>query len=226
MRPLGRRIYYLIGVSVFVMLIAGAMLVVPALADDGQASSSSPSPSGQTQQHAKSVYQDFITKLAANLGISDTSKVDSGVKSTLSQMVDERQQAGKLTQAQADKLKQRINNGTFPGGILGGRPGLKAMGRRFFDMDQLAGFFGESASDLRTELQQGNSLATIAQKHGKSRDDLKKFLTDQFNARESTMASNAESKFQKNLDQLIDRTWPVKSASPSASPSPSPSAAT
>jgi hypothetical protein len=86
-------------------------------------------------------------------------------------------------------------------------------------MDQLASFFGESTADLTTELQQGDSLATIAQKHGKSRDDLKTFLTDQFTTRESKLEGQAENWFQSNLDQLIDRTWPTKPASPDSSPS-------
>jgi hypothetical protein len=86
--------------------------------------------------------------------------VDSGVKSALSQMVDERRQSGKLTQDQADKLKQRINAEEFSGGfrgLLGGRHGPRMMGKRFFDMDQLASFFGESTADLTTELQQATA---------------------------------------------------------------------
>ncbi len=221
MRPLGRQIYYLFGVSVVVMLIAGAMLVMPVLADDGLAAGSAPSPSGQTrEQNAKAAYQDFITKLAANLGISDSGKVNSGVKSALSQMVDEWQHEGKLSQAQADKLKQRINGEEFPGGfpgMMGGHHGPGMIGKRFFDMDELANFFGESATDLKTELQQGTSLTTIAQQHGKSRDDLKKFLTDQFNARAAQKESAAQRRFQDHLDELIDRTWPIKRAGPSPS---------
>lgn len=224
MRPLGRKIYYLIGVSIVVMLIAGAMLVMPVLADEGPAAGSNPSPNGQTrEQNAKAAYQDFITKLAANLGISDTATVNSGVKSALSQMVDERQQDGTLSQAQADMLKQRINAEEFPSGFpgrMGGHHGHWMIGKRFFDMDELASFFGESATDLKTELQQGNSLTTIGEKHGKSRDALKTFLTDQFKAHASQAESDAQKRFQDNLDELIDRSWPIKQ------PSPSPSATT
>lgn len=217
MRPLGRQIYYLIGISVTVMLISGAMLVMPALADDDPASGSAPSPTGQTrEQNTDAAYDDFISKLAANLEISDTATVDRGIKDALSQMVDERQKEGKLSQRKADTLKQRINAEEFPRdfpGIKWGHHGHRMMGRRFFDMDQLAGFFGESTSDLKTELQQGNSLAAIAEKHGKSRDELKQFLTDQYGAR----ASHAENWFQGNLDQIIDRTWPIRQGSPDLS---------
>lgn len=221
MRPLGRQIYYLIGVSVVVILIAGATLVMPVLADDEPVSDPDTSPNGQTrEQNAKAVYQDFITKLAANLEISDPAKVDEDVKSALSQMVGERQQDGELSQKQAEKLKERINSGEFPGGFprgVGNHHGPRIMGKRFFDMDRLASFFGESTTDLKTELQQGNSLAAIAQKHGKSRDDLKKFLTEQFGARASQMESDAHGWLQGNLDQMIDRTWPIRQESPSPS---------
>jgi hypothetical protein len=36
MRPLGRHIYYLIGISVIVMLIADAKIVMPVLADESK----------------------------------------------------------------------------------------------------------------------------------------------------------------------------------------------
>ncbi len=189
------------------------MLVVPVLADEGQTSGSDSSPKGQT-------HEQNTTKRAANLDIGDSAKVDNGVKSALSQMVAERQQDGKLSQEQAEKLKERINSGEFPGGFpgsVGNYHGPRMMGKRFFDMDQLASFFGESATDLKTELQQGNSLAAIAQKHGKSRDDLKKFLTEQFGARASQMEIDAQGWFQGNLDQMIDRTWPIRQESPSPS---------
>jgi hypothetical protein len=133
MRPLGRRIYSLIGISVVVMLISGTMLVLTALADEGSTSGSDLCVSGQTrEQIAKAAYQDFIAKLTANPGIGDTSKVDSGVKSALSQMVEERRQSGKLTQDQTDKLKQRIYAEEFSGGfrgLLGGRHSPRMMGK-------------------------------------------------------------------------------------------------
>ena len=44
----------------------------------------------------------------------------------------------------------------------------------------LADFLGISQDQLHTELQaDGATLATVAQAHGKTRDDLKAFLTDQ-----------------------------------------------
>ncbi len=118
MGRLGRRIYYVIGASVLGVLIVGIVLAGAVFAQGGQAQ----------QQNGKVVYQDFITKLANNLGITDSSKVDMAVKTTLSQLVDERQAAGNLTQEQANKLKQAINSSDFPQSLRGvglwGHPGF------------------------------------------------------------------------------------------------------
>jgi hypothetical protein len=118
MGRLGRRIYYVIGASVLGVLIVGIVLAGAVFAQGGQAQ----------QQNGKAVYQDFITKLANNLGITDSSKVDTAVKTTLSQLVDERQAAGNLTQEQANKLKQAINSPDFPQSLRGvgiwGHPGF------------------------------------------------------------------------------------------------------
>jgi hypothetical protein len=133
-------------------------------------------------------------------------------------MIDERQQDGKLSQAQSDTLTQLINDEESPGGFHGmmsGHHGPETMRKRFFDMNELANFFGESATDLKSELQQGTSLTTIAQQHGKSRDELKTFLTDQFNAHAARNESAARQRFQDNLDELIDRAWPIKQPGPS-----------
>src|SRR5919202_862441 len=118
MERLGRRIYYLIGASVLGVLIVGIVLAGAVFAQGGQAQ----------PQNGKAVYQDFVTKLANNLGIADASKVDTAVKTTFNQLVDERQAAGNLTQEQATKLKQAINSPDFPQSLRGvgiwGHPGF------------------------------------------------------------------------------------------------------
>src|SRR5438093_11830690 len=64
----------------------------------------------------------FLDKVARNLGV-DEAKVEAAIKQTELLTVDERQQAGKLTPEQAQKLKDRIN--TSPG-ILPGALGERA----------------------------------------------------------------------------------------------------
>lgn len=124
----------------------------------------------------------YIARLAANLGV-DVEKLKDAVDQTNIQTIDEQVAAGTLPQERADAMKERIANGeTFfgvggkggPGGRHGG-PGGFRMGA---NAEELATFFGLDAATLRTELQT-KSLATIASEHGKSRDELKAFLTSQ-----------------------------------------------
>jgi hypothetical protein len=130
MERLGRRIYYLIGASVLGVLIVGIVLAGAVFAQGGQAQPQAVfAQGGQAQpQNGKAVYQNFVTKLANNLGIADASKVDMAVKTTFNQLVDERQAAGNLTQEQATKLKQAINSPDFPQSLRGvgiwGHPGF------------------------------------------------------------------------------------------------------
>jgi hypothetical protein len=68
-------------------------------------------------------YDDFVAKLAANLGQTDATKVDAAIRATLKQTIDEQQAAGDLTADQATALKQRIDTADVPLGFMGGPRG-------------------------------------------------------------------------------------------------------
>jgi hypothetical protein len=78
----------------------------------------------------------------------------------------------------------------------------------------LATFLGIDQATLRNDLQGGKTLAQEAEAHGKSRDQLKAFLTQQFNASidaeqqagriTSDQATTMKQKFADNLDTMID----------------------
>lgn len=166
--------------------------------------------------------QTFLERVAQKLGI-DAGALREAVRSTANEDIDARVQSGALTQAQAAQLKQRLANA--PDNVLVG-PGLGRHGfgkhggwMRGFDETALAQFLGISADQLRTELQaDGATLASVAQAHGKSRDELKGFLTDQFKAEldqavkdGAITQAQADSKLANltaNLDQMIDSAMP------------------
>lgn len=177
-----------------------ALGVTIARAQDSPSGTPAAGASGTTAMggSAKQVYDDFIGKLASNLGNLDTAKVDTAVRTTLKQMVDEAQQAGLIGADEATTLKQRIDSGDFPAGLPGmferrvergvmrggrarltprERVGLEMLGG--LDLAGVAGFLGISREDLTNELAQGKSLAEIAQEHGKTRDELKTYLVSQ-----------------------------------------------
>lgn len=161
----------------------------------------------------------YIAKLAANLGV-DVQKLKDAIDKTNIEVIDEKVADGSMTQDRADAMKERIANGETFFGVGGGRgPGGDHGGRGFggpgmgVDQASLATFLGIDAATLRTDLQT-KSLATIASEHGKSRDQLKTFLTDSVKASlaqavtdgKMTQAQADErlSQFTTNLDSEID----------------------
>ena len=128
------------------------------------------------QSKAPAFFQTFLEKLAANLGV-DQSKLEDAVKQTELQIVDEAAQQGKMTSDQAQKIKDRIEQGNFfpMGHFPGPRDGAKAA---FRGNDELAQVLGMSADELKAELQQGKKITDIAQEKGLTADQLRQKLLD------------------------------------------------
>ena len=166
----------------------------------------------------------FLDRVAQKLGI-DTPKLRDAVKGARTDQIDEAVTNGDLTQKQADALKQRIDqmpdNGAFEGrggkGQFGG-PGMMGPGPGF-DLrtatDQLAQFLGITPDQMKTELTATDaSLASVAQAHGKSRDDLKAFIRQTAKSALDTAVKNGDltqkhedaalSMLDQNLDRLVD----------------------
>ena len=164
----------------------------------------------------------FLDRVAQKVGI-DTPKLQNAIKGAKSDEIDARVASGDLTQAQADALKQRIANAPadapfFGGGFGGHGRGMERGG--FGDPTKLATFLGITPAQLRTELDaNGATLATVAQAHGKSRDDLKAFLTDDAKTRLAQEVTDGRitqaqadarlAQLTANLDARIDGTMPA-----------------
>lgn len=160
----------------------------------------------------------FLERVAQKLGI-DTGTLRDAVTSSANDEIDERVQSGDLTQEQADALKERVASAPDDAFGLGGR-GLHVKGRfGFFGGEELATFLGVTAEDLRTELQaDGATLASVATAHGKSRDELKAFLTAEFQSHLAEHVANGDLTQEEadarladktaNLDAMIDGTSP------------------
>jgi hypothetical protein len=139
-----------------------------------QATPTSPQPQGNT---------DYITSLAGNLGI-DAATLEAAITKTNLDAINAQEAAGTITADQAAQMRQHVQDDAAAGRYMlgtGGRPGGKdghgGPGFRGEDASALASFLGMTTDELRTA-QETSSLATIAAAHGKSRDELKAFLTD------------------------------------------------
>jgi uncharacterized protein YidB (DUF937 family) len=110
-----------------------------------------------------------IDDAAKQLGIP-SSKLSDALKQALSDRVDAAVAAGRLTKAEGDTIKARINSDQFPlfGGPHRGFGHFGFIGR----LETAAGYIGITEAQLRAELESGKSLAQVAQAHGKSVDSL------------------------------------------------------
>jgi hypothetical protein len=75
-------------------------------------------PTTGTGSTTATLYQDFVGKLAANLGIANSTTVDTAIKTTLKQMVDDQLAAGHISADEANAAKQAIDSGNFGGDLL------------------------------------------------------------------------------------------------------------
>jgi hypothetical protein len=131
---------------------------------------------------------DFLDSVAKHLGIS-RQKLDDATKAAALDQVDAQLKAGRITQAQADELKQRIQNGDIPplafgrGGFgpgvqaVPGGPGVLKAGIGDA-LSAAAKYLGLSESDLRAKLGNGQSLADIAKARGKDAAGLQQAILD------------------------------------------------
>lgn len=199
-----------VGAVVAVVLVAGLFAGLAFAADP------TPTATPTTQTLART----FLSKLAAKLGVSQD-KLQQDIVSTEKEMVDEAQQAGKLTQQQADNLKQRIDEsqgilGFGRGGMMRGQGWSRGVMKGFgLGTVDIAGFLGITPQQLETELESGKSLAQVAEAHGKTRDQLKTYIHDQVKAKLDQAVSNQQitqqqadsylAKLDQKLDSMIDQ---------------------
>lgn len=212
-------------------LIAAGLVAMAAIVGGGivfAQTSGSSSPLGSvaaltSQAGASSNESDYITQLAANLGI-DVGALKSAIAKTNIDALNKAVAAGTITQAQADKITAALQAGdSFFFGAHGprtpGNPGGAGRGGPFFgaiaDVEgSVATFLGITPAQLMTELRGGKSLADVATAHGKTRDDLKTYLTTQVNAQidkavtdgklTQAQADQVKSTLSSHLDQIID----------------------
>jgi hypothetical protein len=205
-------------------VLAGGLVAAALTASIGGAAfaqSATPTPTGRPSMEQRA--QEFLNALASKLGKSPTD-ITNAVKSVEKDRVAADLAAGRITQDQANQMNSRIDSSTglpFGGGFGPGPGGHGGKGPRGFgpgaDPAALATFLGVQPTDLRTGLQ-GKSLAAYAQEKGKTRDQLKAFLTQQekskldqgVQAGRLTQAQEDQrlADLGTRLDQMIDRVGP------------------
>ncbi|TAK20598.1 MAG: hypothetical protein EPO26_16335 [Chloroflexota bacterium] len=166
--------------------------------------------------------EEFLKAIAGKLG-KTTDEVKAAVKAVQKDRLAEEVKAGKLTQARADEIAKRIDATAGLGfGPMGpGRghgPGKPGVGPGPANPAAMAQFLGVQPIDLRGLMTGGKTLAQVAQEKGKTRDELKAFLTTQAQTAltaavksgriTQTQADARLADLKSNLDAMIDRTGP------------------
>jgi hypothetical protein len=119
--------------------------------------------------------QAVISAAAKQLGVQPNA-LSSALKKALEDRVDAAVAAGRLTKAQGNELKQRIESNDFP--LVAPRFGHDGFGHHGFGhhgfpgLDAAAGYLGLSEDALHSRLESGNTLAQVAKDQGKSVDGL------------------------------------------------------
>ena len=136
-----------------VALAAGGTAIAAARSDDPEAES-----------------QAIVDDAARQLGI-EPSRLSDALKKALENRVEAAVAAGRLTREEGDALKAWIESGRAPifGGHLGHRRGHGPFGAR---LDAAASYLGLTRAELRSELAEGKTLASIARSRDKSVEGL------------------------------------------------------
>ncbi|MBI2323036.1 MAG: hypothetical protein HYU88_13325, partial [Chloroflexi bacterium] len=219
----GKRAAFVAAVAVVALGLA-AVLARPAFADP-------PGPAGAMQR--------FIAKLAANLGIGEE-QLQGAIKTTRLQLVDEAVAEGRLSAEQAERARQRIEQGKGFGPMFGpGGPGAHRGGPRGrgpgaerpqgipgvggAGFDAVAQLLGVTPPQLRDELR-GKTLAEVSQAHGKSRDEVgQAYLNGLRTALDQAVANGRLTReradamiqrAQESLNSLLDRRAPERAPGP------------
>lgn len=129
----------------------------------------------------------FLERVAEKLGI-DTGTLEQAIRDARNDEIDEALARGDITQDQADRLRERLDEFEFGagppfgvghklGGGIAGCVRAAVPGAMPFGDGRLAEFLGMTPQELETALEQdGATLASVAEARGKTRDELKEFL--------------------------------------------------
>ena len=158
----------------------GAAAVVAAAGGGGAIAATKLDP----RQESEAVVEDA----AEQLGV-EPSELEDALEDALVNRVDQAVEAGRLTEEQGAELKERIRSGEVPLMGLGPGPAFERGFHRLPELDAAASYLGMTEARLASALEDGKTLAELAEDRGKSIDGLVDALVD---AAEEDLAAAVE----------------------------------
>lgn len=187
---------------------AAAVIVVAALGVGAVMAQSEEDGEGRT----------FLDRVAEKLGI-EAGRLEQAIRDAKSDQIEEALAEGDITEEQAQRLRERIEEFDFDGGRpfgfgfkFGGGDGIAGCARGLvlggvlpFADGRLAEFLGMTPEELRDALREdGATLAKVAEANGATRDELKAFLLG--GVRERLDEAVAEGDItQEQADRCLER---------------------
>jgi hypothetical protein len=148
------------------VIVAGVAALAVAVTGGAIAATKATSPKAEGQA--------VVDDAAQQLGVQP-SELSAALKKALSNRVDAAVKAGRITKAEGDAMKARINSGDFPL-FGGGHRGFGKFGHgphfKLHGLDAAASYLGLTEAQLRTQLNNGKTLAQVAKAENKSVDGL------------------------------------------------------
>lgn len=200
----------------------GAGIAVLALAGGGGGAALAATQSGKDSRDA------YLDSVAKHLGVT-REKLDDATKAAAIEQVDAAVAAGRLTKAQADKVKERIEAGDAPffgaGGPVirhrfGGGPGSLGGPGPGDKLSAAAKYLELTADQLETKLRAGQTLADVAKAQKKTVEgleqaiiaDAKAKLDQAVTDKRLTEAERTEAlnRLQDHVDDLVNGRLPDK----------------
>ena len=167
----------------------------------------------------------IVNDAAKSLGV-EPSKLSAALKKAFEDRIDAAVADGRLTKAQGDELKQRIESGELPA-LRAAR--LRAHGPGgphgfFHGLDAAASYLGLTEAELHSRLESGKTLAEIAKAQGKSVDGLKDAMVKDAKTKldaavKAGRLSSAEEQriladLQQHVDDLVNGKLPDRRDAP------------
>jgi hypothetical protein len=190
-----------------------AAIVVAALATVGTGAAIAATKAGSPQEESQAIVEDA----AKQLGVAPE-KLSAALKQALVNRLSAAVAEGRLTQAQADALKERIQSGNVP--LFAGRHGPH--GDHHLGLEAAAGYLGVSADELRSSLSAGKTLADVAREKGKSVDGLVAAMVSAAKERldqavadgrlTSAQRDEIASRLQERISELVENGRPAPPA--------------
>jgi hypothetical protein len=160
-------------------------------------------------------HQAVIDDAAKQLGV-EPAELSDALKQALGNRIDDDVAAGRLTEAQGETLKERIESAVAPvvlGGFRGPAGDRFGMGHagQIGGLDAATSYLGVTEAELRDALADGKSLADIAKSEGKAVDGLVEALVAEAEARidsavdDGRLTEAQAERLEEGLDDRITR---------------------